>query len=452
VKEILPEAPRLYEKQVGTIDTRASPPQRAFPSNCSPNGVRLLNGSGQVRLLLLLLYWLQGTPAHAFVAVPSPELLPIAAATQASNRLPNDPAVAFHDGKSAMESGRLTRAEEDFRRVIVLDPQSAAAHVNLGVTYMREKRWDDALVELRKAESLSPDEPGIRLNIGLAYYRKSDFDSAIAPFTAALQRAPNSMQARYLLGLCYFFTNKYKEAVDTLAPLWEREAHNLNYLYVISIAASKSSNSVMQKQAFDQMLGIGKNTPEFHLYVGKAWLAEGATNKALEEFQAAASARGDLPLVHYFLGRTYLEQHAYAQAEAELQKDIAIEPDVPYNYEDLGILYAQLSQPDRAERYFRQAIERNNLLVNSYFGLAKLYRKNGRYQEALEMLDRAEVLAPHSASVHYTKGQVLARLGQSAKAHQEFDAAAKLLKSFNDRLQQDPSGDHSADAQDAAQQ
>ena len=86
-----------------------------------------------------------------------------------------------------MESGRLTRAEEDFRRVIALDPKSAAAHVNLGVTYMREKRWDDALVELGKAESLSPNEPGIRLNIGLAYYRKSDFDSAIEPFTAALR-------------------------------------------------------------------------------------------------------------------------------------------------------------------------------------------------------------------------------------------------------------------------
>jgi hypothetical protein len=28
----------------------------------------------------------------------------------------------------------------------------------------------------------------------------------------------------------------------------------------------------------------------------------------------------------------------------------------------------------------------------------------------------------------------------------------RLLKSFNDRLQQDPSGDQAADAQDAAQQ
>jgi len=81
-----------------------------------------------------------------------------------------------------------------------------------------------------------------------------------------------------------------------------------------------------------------------------------------------------------------------------------------------------------------------------------LYRDAARYQEALEMLDHAEALAPQSASVHYMRGQVLNHLGQRAQSRQEFDTASKLLKSFNDRLQQDPSGDQSADAQNAAQQ
>ena len=352
-----------------------------------------------------------------------------------------------------MQSGQLSLAEEDFRRVIALDPKSSAAHVNLGVAYMREKRWDDALVELHKAESLSPDEPGIRLNIGLAYYRKNDFgDGHRAVFRSLAAVARIRCRRDIFWGFVISLRINTQEATDTLAPLWAKESANLNYLYVLSIAASKSSNSALQKRAFDQMLAIGQNTPEFHLYVGKAWLAEDDTNKALQEFHAAAAARPDLPLVHYFLGRTYLEQHAYPEAEAELQKDMAIEPDFAYSYEDLGILYARLDQPEKAEHYYRQAIEHNNTLVNSYFGLAKLYREAGRYQEALEMLDHAEALAPHSASVHYTRGQVLARLGQSAKAHQEFDTAAKLLKSFNDRLQQDPSGDQSADAQDAAQQ
>jgi tetratricopeptide (TPR) repeat protein len=420
----------------------------------APEGGNYLNRcKGFLSLLLLcLLSAAQARARGTEQATISATAEAVPASAQNSASTTADPALLFRQGMQAMQSGQLGAAEEDFRRVIALDPTSSAAHVNLGVAYMRERRWDAALVELHQAESLSPDVPGIPLNIGLAHYRKNDFDGAIEPFSEALHRAPDSLQARYLLGLCYFFTNKYREASNTLTPLWDQELTNLNYLYVLSIAASKSSNPLLQKKAFDQMLAIGQNTPEFHLYVGKAWLAEDNTEKALEEFRASVAARPDLPLAHYFLGRTYLERHAYPQAETELQKDAALEPDFAYNYEDLGILYAELNQPAKAERSFRRAIERNSALVNSYFGLAKLYRDAARYPEALEMLDHAEALAPQSASVHYARGKVLARLGQSANAHQEFDTAAQLLKSFNDRLQQDPSGDRSADAQDAAQQ
>jgi tetratricopeptide (TPR) repeat protein len=226
----------------------------------------------------------------------------------------------------------------------------------------------------------------------------------------------------------------------------------LNYLYVLSIAASKSSNALLQKQAFDKMLAVGQNTPEFHLYLGKAYLAQHDTGKALEEFNTAASAQPNLPLVHYFLGRTYLERRAFVEAEAELQKDAAMEPEFAYNYEDLGMLYVLINKPALAEKHFRMAIERNTQLVNSCFGLAKLYQDGARYQEALEMVDQAVALAPRSASVHYTRGQILKHLGQTAKANVEFQISAKLFKSFNDRLREDPLGERSADAQDAAQE
>src|SRR5271165_2430248 len=270
---------------------------------------------------------------------------PVASAIGQTTAPPIDaPGALFQQGKDALQTGQLDLAERDFRRVAALDPKAAAPHINLGVTYMREKRWDDALVEFRRADSLAPNQPGIQLNIGLAYYRRNDFASAIEPLATTLRLNPASAQARYLLGLCYFFSNQYKQATDTLAPLWDQESAKLNYLYVVSIAASKSSNPALQKRAFDQMLAVGQDTPEFHLYVGKAWLAEHATNKALDEFHTAAVARPDLPLVHYFLGRAYLEEHAYSQAESELKKDIAIEPDFAYSYEDLGILYSQLNQ------------------------------------------------------------------------------------------------------------
>ncbi|WP_263354944.1 tetratricopeptide repeat protein [Acidicapsa acidisoli] len=428
--------------------------------SCRTDGSRALKLRCRFRFLLAF-FLVQGILLPIFAAMleseasaATPLRTPLLAADagQTPDQTGANPAVFFHQGKEALQDGKLALAEEDFQRVIALDPQSSGAHVNLAVSYMREKRWDSALAELKKADVLSPNEPGIQLNIGLAYYRKNDFASAIEPFSAILQRTPDSLQARYLLGLCYFFTSRYKEASETLAPLWPTESHNLNYLYVISIAASKSDNPALQQQSFNQMLAIGQDKPEFHLYVGKAWLAEDNTIKALEEFKAAAAAQPDLPLVHYFLGRTYLEQHADQLAETELQKDTLLNPDFAYDYEDLGVLYARLNQTDKAEHSFRQAIELDKTLVNSYIGLAKLYRRSSRFREALEMLDHAVALASQSASVHYLRAQVLTHLGDTVNAQLEFDTSAKLLKSFNDQVQQNLSGDRTADAQHAAQQ
>ncbi|HET9086419.1 MAG TPA: tetratricopeptide repeat protein [Acidobacteriaceae bacterium] len=362
-----------------------------------------------------------------------------------------DPASIFSRGVQAMQTGRFGAAEDDFKTVIAIDPRSAAAYTNLGVSYMRQAKWHAALLELRHAASLAPNDPGIFLNIGLAYYRQNRFSAAIEPFKIATQLAPDSIQARYLLGLCYFFTNDYQHASLMLEPLWQNQITNLNYLYVLSIAAGKSSNGALEQRALTQMINIGQNTPELHLYLGKAWLAKDEKDKALKEFKAAASADEGLPLVHYFLGRVYLEQHAYGLAEAEMLRDIQMEPRVPYNYENLGLLYAQTGQTEKAIRYFREALQHDPTLVNSYVGLAKIYKRTGHYQKALAMLTRAEAIVPSSASVHYLRGQVLMRLGQPTAGHEELAASSKLLRSLDNSLQTGPIAGQPVDAQVVAQ-
>src|SRR5262249_31979991 len=53
-----------------------------------------------------------------------------------------DPAAIFREGQLALEKKQYKRAEEAFRTVIHLDPRSFAAYANLGVVYIREKKWD----------------------------------------------------------------------------------------------------------------------------------------------------------------------------------------------------------------------------------------------------------------------------------------------------------------------
>ena len=107
---------------------------------------------------------------------------------------------------------------------------------------MRRKQWPQALEMLHKAEHLMPQMPGIRLDVGLVYYRQNNFRAAIAPFESVVRDVPDSYQARYLLGLCYFFTERYADATAMLEPLWPQASNQLNYLYVLGIAAGKSAN------------------------------------------------------------------------------------------------------------------------------------------------------------------------------------------------------------------
>jgi tetratricopeptide (TPR) repeat protein len=148
-------------------------------------------------------------------------------------------ALIFQHGEDALKRGRLNEAEHDFRQILALDPQAGAAYANLGVVYMRRKQWTEALETLRKAQRMLPQMAGIRLNIGLAYYRQNEFLLAIPLFESVVRDQPGALQARYLLGQCYFFASRWADAAVTLELLWPQESTQLNYLYVLSIAASR---------------------------------------------------------------------------------------------------------------------------------------------------------------------------------------------------------------------
>ncbi|MGA2740257.1 MAG: tetratricopeptide repeat protein [Bryobacteraceae bacterium] len=373
-------------------------------------------------------------------------LVPILTADQ-----PPDTRQIFERGQHSMDAGDLAAAEKDFRAVLAAEPENVGAHGNLAVVYMRRKEWSAALSELHAAERLAPQISGIRLNIGLVYYRQADYQRAIEPFESVVHDHPDSVQARYLLGLCYFFKERYAEAAQTLEPLWPRESENLNYLYVVSIAANKAGLTELDRRAATRLIEVGHDSAEFHIIVGKAHVNARMYDRAMEEFQQAARIDPKLPLVHYFLGTEYRRQNDFEHARQEFLKDIAIAPDVAYDYDELGAVCYALNMIPDAERYFKEALRLDPGLGTSDYGLAKLYKQQGKYAAALEALRAAGAIDPQSASIYYLRGQVLSALGRRPEAKLQFDEAARLRQATRDELERKISGQQPADPQLAGQ-
>jgi tetratricopeptide (TPR) repeat protein len=291
---------------------------------------------------------------------------------------------------------------------------------------MRRKQWDKALEALGKAKRLLPRVAGIRLNIGLAYYRQSEFLKAIPPFESVVHDQPTSLQPRYLLGLCYFFVERWGDASATLEPLWAQESGQLNYLYVLMIAANRAGQKELDEKAYSQLVKVGENSAEFHLFMGKAHLNLEQYDMALSDFQAAAQANPTLPFVHFNLGLTYLKKQDYERARDEFLKDVAAEPDVALNYQQLGDVYSLMQQDGDAEKSYREALRRERRLANSYVGLAKVYQRQEKYRLALAAVDSAIKADPGRTDVHYLRGQTLMHMGRKIEGKKELETAIRL--------------------------
>ncbi len=334
-----------------------------------------------------------------------------------------DPAQIFARGQLALQNGKLDEAEQAFRDVLQVDPQSGAAYTNLGVVYMRRKQWAKAVSALEKAERLMPKTAGVRLNIGLAYYRQNEFLKAIPPLESVVREQPDTVQGRYLLGLCYFFTDRWKDAAATLESLWPQESTHFPYLYVLSNAAHRAGMEKLDTRAAEELLKVGNDSAEYHLFAGKYHLNRQEYDDSIAQFETAAKANPRLPFVHFNLGMAYLGKQNYARAREEFLKDIAVEPDLALNYEQLGEVYWQTQDDSNAEKSYREALRRDPRLASACLGLARIYQRRQKYTAALAETDAALKADPARTDAHYMRGQVLLHLGRKEEAKKELAAA-----------------------------
>ncbi len=103
-------------------------------------------------------------------------------------------------GTALCELGRLGEAEASYRRVLALQPDQAEAHNNLGTVLFEREKLDEAVASYREALALKPDYAEAYNNLGAAFYGLGKLRQAEASARRALALAPDFAQALGNLG------------------------------------------------------------------------------------------------------------------------------------------------------------------------------------------------------------------------------------------------------------
>ena len=104
-------------------------------------------------------------------------------------------------------------AENEFRKAIQLNGNSATAHHWYGDFLTRMERFEEAKLELKKAQELDPLSLLIKTSIGRQLYFSRQYAAAIQQLQKTLEMDPKFVPAQHALEAAYAQSGMYKEAV-----------------------------------------------------------------------------------------------------------------------------------------------------------------------------------------------------------------------------------------------
>lgn len=247
--------------------------------------------------------------------------------------------------------------------------------------------------------ALAADPIDLVVSKALGLYNKTDYPAAIH----LLQPGTGDAKALELLGQAYFMNGEYKRATDTL----ER---------AVALAPNSSMTFTWLGRAYGRRaetsfpvaaLGYAQKTREHFETAVKLDPKNGEAVNDLYEFYIEApavvgggmeKARNLLPLiaeidpveVHFARARMAEQKKQYDQAETHYRNALSMAPD----------------QPGRV------------------LDVANFLAKRGRFEEADQLFERAEKLAPNSPKVAFQRAESYVR------AQRKLDEAQNLLRKY----------------------
>jgi tetratricopeptide (TPR) repeat protein len=305
-------------------------------------------------------------------------------------------------GIAADKQQQFDVAIAEFRKVTELEPTFTDGFVSLGQAYMEKHDFASAVTSLKSALDVDPGlTPAHQLlgyallaqgyaaqaiphlqrvndktGLGIAQIQTGQLPEAVANLQAALAEHPNDQDLLYYLGRASGLLSK--QSIDTLLAAYpdSARAHQAlaeNYFVLRQMPEAEKE--------FREALHERPDIPELHLELGEVYAGAFQWGKAEAEFRAQTKLQPGNAEAAYRLGTALLEQGKAHEAQVELTRADKLLPDMPETLYSLGKAASLEGDTATAEKEWTKllSIEKDSsLAAQAHFGLAGLYRKQGK--------------------------------------------------------------------------
>ena len=290
-----------------------------------------------------------------------------------------------------------------------------------------------ALVDSDRAnEVLDMPEPApIRSALELEEWRAraeaadaaQDGEAGVVAWSKVVAAAPNDWRAWANLGNSYAALGKWSDAIDGLS---KAAGLNPNDLMIRRHTASGLLQLNRIEEAIVHLTAVAKAQPaaaDDQIALAKVLNEAQRYDEAIAAFEAAKRLSGATAAIELGIGQARSARLQFAQAEAALERAYALEPANRAAVFQFGLALDRNNKTGALAKLLNEA-RANGLDKDSLSYLwAVLARREGRLEEAHEMLLRSEPHKDDPVAWYHLRAKLADRLDNPAEA---FEAAAEM--------------------------
>ena len=285
-------------------------------------------------------------------------------------------------GQAYMDAGEYGSAIQPLKHALELSPDSLPAHQLLGYSLLAQGYASEAIPHLQ----LLPD----KTTLGIAQIQTGQLPEAVVNLQTALKAHPNDPDILYYLGRASGLLAK--QSIDTLLAAYPDSARAHQAMAENYFVLRRMQDA---EKEYKEALRLRPGLPEAHLALGQVYAGAFQWPQAEEQFRIQVKLQPGNAEAAYRLGQALLEQGKAHEARSHLASADRLMPGMPETLYSLGKAASLEGDTAAAEKAWTKllAIEKqSSLAAQAHFGLAGIYRKQGKAAEAKQEMQAFESL------------------------------------------------------------
>jgi len=309
---------------------------------------------------------------------------------------PNVPLLFNISGACYKAIGHLEPAAKMFKQAVVIKPDYAEAHKNLGIALKDLGKFDSAVMSFKQSITLEPNHVDTHYNLAVTFKAMNHLESAVKSYEKVVFLKPD-------------FAAAYNNLGNVFKDLGQLDDALKNYKKVIAIKP---------------------DLPEPYNNLGNAFKDLNQLDNAVKSYKKAIEIRPTFAEAYNNLGNAFKDLDQLDDAVINYEKAICINQNFAEAYFNLGVVLKQLRQLDDAVIAYKNAISIKPDFAEAHNSLGSCFTVLGQTISAIDCYEKAIRIKPDFDEAHNFLGFNFLSLGKIKEAAKSFESAISINTNY----------------------